>query len=193
MNAATLRGMTHLLFESPLQLLVAELGVALVLVWWLRRSAGSARRPLIGYLVLAVALLVIQKLVVTDPEKIRTVAEELARAVDFGQMEIIRGHLAEDFAAWGLDRSEFVDFVHDRLEVYRVDEVWIGGTELAIDRDVGRIEFAARARVSTDQMGPQPYLGRWRLTLSRVGRGWRVNRVEYLAGPGAANAIGPIY
>jgi len=193
MNAAALRGMTHLLFESPLQLLIVELGGALVLIWWLRRSGGSAGRPLIGYLVLGLGLLAVQKLVVTDAEKIRTVVYELGRAVDFGRMEVLRAHLADDFAAWGLDRDGFVDHVYDSLETYRVDEVWVGGFELDIDADVGRIEFTARARVGTVELGPQPYMGRWRLTLGRAGREWLVSRVEYLSGPGAANAALPIH
>ena len=182
--------MTHLLFESPLKLVIIELAIALVLLWWVRRSARPAGRLLIGYLLLAAGLLLVQALVVTDAEKIRRVTREMARAVDFGKVEVIQTHLADDFATWGYDRDEFGEFVYEQLEVYRVDEVWVGGAELQVDGAQAGIEFTARARVGTNETGLQPYLGRWRLTLRREGSKWLVTRVENLAGPGAPSGAG---
>ena len=183
--------MSHVLFESPLKLVVIELGVGLVLLWWVRRWARPAGRLLVGYLVLAVGLLVVQALVVTDAEKVRRVTRELARAVDFGEIELIRAYLADDFASWGYDRDGFVEFVYGRLEVYQVDEVWVGGAELRIEGVRAQIEFTARGRVGTNETGLQPYLGRWRLRLRREAGKWVVTRVEYLAGPGVPSGAGP--
>jgi hypothetical protein len=181
----------HLLLESPLKLAILELAVALVLLWLVRRRAWPAARVLGGYLLLCVALLAVQYVVVTDAEKIRRVMHEMADAVDFGHVEVIESHLADDFVAWRYDREQFMELVHQHLETYRIDEVWVGGEEIQIERDQAQIEFTARARIGTEELGSQPYMERWRMTLRPEGEEWRVTRVENLGWQGAPSVFQP--
>ena len=183
--------MGNILLESPLKLVIFELAGALALIWWVRRSARPAGRLLGGYLALCVALLAVQALVVTDAEKIRRITRELADAVDFGRVAVIRAHLADDFAAWGHDRDGFMEMVYRELETYRVDDVWVGGAELQIGREQGQIEFTARARVGTEETGLHPYMERWRLAFRREGKTWLVTQVENLGWPGAPTGARP--
>jgi hypothetical protein len=183
--------MESILLESPLKLVILELAGILVLIWWVRRSVRPAGRWLGGYLALCAALLAVQALVVTDAEKIRRITREIAEAVEFGRINVIRAHLADDFAAGGYDRDGFMDLVYRRLETYRVEGVWVGGAELQIGPDDARIDFTARARVGTEETGLQPYMERWRLGFRRDGKTWLVTGVEDLGMPGLATGVRP--
>ena len=67
----------------------------------------------------------------------------------------------------------------------------VGGEELQIEGDEARIEFTARVRVGTEELGSQPYMERWRMTLRPEGETWRVTRVENLGWQGAPSVFQP--
>jgi hypothetical protein len=183
--------LVHVLLESPLKLVIVELAAALILIAVYRRLASPPRWLLPAAAVAAVALLVVQRAVETDAEHIRRVVREMGRAVDDGDADALRAHLADEFAAWGRAKDDFVDFVYQQLEYYRVDEVRTGGFDLHRRGDAATVEFTARARVSSPELPVYPYVSRWRLEMVRRGEDWLVTRVEELGGPGGASrAVG---
>ncbi len=60
-----------------------------------------------------------------------------------------------------------------------------------VQADLARVEFTARARVHVDELGIQPYLGRWRLDLRRDEDAWKLIAATELNGPAAAMPLPP--
>ena len=182
--------MTYVFLESPLVLILLELAVGLILLYVAQRIAVP-RWILPAFFLLAVALLAVQHLVVTDAEAIRALTRELAGAVDRGDVDTLRRHLHDEFDYRGLNRNRFADLVYQQLQTYGVDEARVAGFEMEIEADLARVEFTARARVHVDELGIQPYLGRWRLDLRRDDDAWKLITATELNGPAAAMPLPP--
>ncbi len=182
--------MTYVLLESPLVLIVLELAVGLVLLYVAQRIAVP-RWILPAFFLLAVGLLAVQHFVVTDAEAIRALTRELAGAVDRADVDTFRGYLHDEFDYRGLNRNRFADLVYQQLQTYGVDEARVGGFEMEIEGDLARVKLTARARIQMDDVGIQPYLGRWRLDFRRDKDTWKLIAATELNGPAAAMPLPP--
>ncbi len=175
-----------LLLESWLKLLIAELVIGLVLLAVCRRLARVPRWLLPGALFVGVGRFVLQALVETPAEHMRRVVRTVARAVDFGQLDVVSTHLSPRFAAWGYDRNGALEYVRAQLDHYRVDEVRVSAFRIEREGDRAVVEFRGRARVSSEQSPVYPYLARWRVEMVREDNAWRITSADEVAGPGGA-------
>jgi hypothetical protein len=164
------------LFES-LPALGAILGVALfvLLVYW--RRSGKARALLIG-LGIAVVLLAMQALVVTNRERAARVLTGIERDIRASRTDALAAALAPNFESQGLGRDEFVAYARRQLAKVRVRwlERWeLNVTEAEADRFVASVTYLAD--VSVEGMSGTPRSS-WRFVFVRTPAGWRISGIE---------------
>ncbi len=166
-----------ILFESPLYLMPLLLvGEFVLLRRWATRQTPNARRAVVGGLVVAALLLLMQHLVVTEREKLIGLCNELAAAAVKGDVDGIGGHISDRFAAEGLDRDGFLDYVRRGLTAVEVRSARLSGFEISIeDGRLAKVLFNASARVygaAEGLGGSRP--SRWELHFEKTGDCWRV-------------------
>lgn len=165
-----------LLFES-LPALGAFLGVVLfvLLVYWRRSGKG---RPLLIGLGVAVVLLVVQALVVTQREQAARVLTRVERDIRASRADALADALAPDFESQGLRRDEFVTYVRRQLSKVRVR--WLDRWELTTE-DAGPDRFTAVvtyvAEVAVEGMSGIPRSS-WNIVFVRTPAGWRIAGIE---------------
>lgn len=174
-----------LLFES-VAALAAVLGVALfvLLVHWRRSRRG---RPLLIGLGLAVVLLVLQALVVTQREHASRILAQIEADIVRAQTDALAESLAPDFDADGRDRDAFLARVRQWMQ--RVDVRWLDRLHLRIEqRAADRFVVSAsyRAEVMFDQIGGASR-SRWALTFTRTADGWKIVDIQPLFIEGISN------
>ena len=174
-----------LFFERAL-LLAAILAVGVVILlfrWANRRDRASVRAVLIGLGLLVFAPSV-SLLVVTDREEIMTACDQLARAVDAGDLGAIHDALAPELTAASLDRAAFLERVERALTRFRVDQPRLWGFEIELGpsgRAVAEFSASAQIRAAEGVWDRLPTM--WKLALRREGQRWRVTRIESLPVP----------
>ena len=174
-----------LLFESPWLLLpvLVVIQSVLIAVWWWRRGRAWARIVWIGLGGIP-ALLLVSTLVVTPRERIAALCRDLAALVDEGDVAAIGRHLASDFEADGLDRSEFLDRAEHTLTRYHVDDARLGSIDVVFPRPKeGVAVFDAVCRIHSVDAYFDRLTSRWRVTYRRGGQLWLVTKIEPLPTP----------
>lgn len=173
---AGMNWLTWVLFES-LPVLGGILGVVLfvLLVYW--RRSGKARPLLIG-LGVAVVLLAVQALVVTNRERAARVLTAIEHDVRASRTDVLAAALAPEFESQGLGRDEFVTYVRRQLANVRIR--WIERWELTIsDAQADRFVASATylADVAAEGMSGTPRSS-WRFEFVRTPAGWRIAQLE---------------
>jgi hypothetical protein len=177
--------LTWFLFES-VATLGAVLGVVLfvLLVHW-RRTGQS--RPLLVGLGVALTLLVIQTLVVTQREHAERILEPIEKELVASRADALAAALAPDFDADGLDRDGFLAYVRQQLQSVKVRWLERWALQLA-EADAER--FVATATYSADVAG-YSYVGSmqsvWALTFVRTSDGWKIAAIRPLNIAGLEN------
>lgn len=174
-----------LLFERPLLLVPALAVIQLVLigVWSNRRTDLSRRIMVAGFLVFAL-LVVVQKLVVTDRERIEEHCHALARAVQRGDVPAVGRLVADDFLSeQGGNRSpwnkkRFLDLLQQLLTRYDIEEADLKNVQVEVEGDRGVARFAAVCRVVTPEAIEYPPLSTWEVTFGRRDSLWRVVEIR---------------
>lgn len=164
--------MIWLLFES-LAALSAVLGTLLfvLLVYW--RRTGRPRPLLVG-LGVAVVLLLVQALVVTQRERAAQALDRIAADLLRSRVDALAQSLATDFDAGGRDRTEFTGLVRAKLD--QVSIRWLERTGLRVvesGRDRFTVAASYLAEVRADQYDGT-FTSRWALTFIRTPDGWRI-------------------
>lgn len=181
----TMSAMIWFFFESALAL-AAVLGVALfvLLVYW--RRGGSARPLLVG-LAVAIALLVMQRLVVTQREQAGRILKSIEMDITASRTAALAAALAPDFDADGLDRDEFLALVHRQLEHVKVR--WVDRWRLEV-RESEAERFVVEAVYMADitaEIYSGAASGSWSVTFVRTPTGWKIACVQPLRIEGMSN------
>ena len=177
--------LTWFLFES-VAALGAVLGVVLfvLLVYW-RRTGQS--RPLLVGLGVALTLLVIQALVVTQREHAEHILEPIEKELVASRTDALAAALAPDFDADGLDRDGFLAYVRRQLQSVKVRWLERWALQLA-EADAER--FVATATYTADVAGSS-YVGSmesvWAFTFVRTDDGWKIATIRPLSIAGLEN------
>ena len=182
----TMSVLTWFFFES-VPALAAVLGVALfvLLVYW--RRSGRARPLLVG-LAVAAALLLIQRLVVTQREQAGRILKAIETDIVASRTAAMAAALAPDFDADGLDRDAFLVLVRRQLEHVKVR--WVDRWRLEV-RESAAERFVVEA-VYTADITAEVYSGTasgsWSITFIRSPAGWKIAcvrplRVEDMSNP----------
>lgn len=170
-------GVTWLLFESP-----AGLGVCLglmlfgLLVHW-RRTLKP--RPLLVGMAVALVLLIVQKVVVTQREHAGLILDAIQADLLASRPDAIERSLHDPFTAGEMDRDDFVRLVREKLRTVKI--YTLSRSELTVTNG-GPGEFAVEAafvsRVSVGEFGQYPIPTRWMLRFVRDGERWKIRQIE---------------
>jgi hypothetical protein len=170
--------LTWFLFES-VAALGAVLGVVLfvLLVYW-RRTQRS--RPLLVGLGVALALFVIQAVMMTQREHAVRILEPIEKELVASRVDALAAALAPEFDAEELDRDGFLAYVRRQLELVKVR--WLDRWALKLtEADSDR--FVATATYVADISG-YSYVGGvesvWTLTFVRTPDGWKIAAIRPL-------------
>ncbi len=172
-----------IMFESPWALVPILVFIELVLlqIWQWRRSVLTGRLAA-GGLAAIPLLIVLQVVVVTDAERIRSLCRRMAAAVGRGDIPGLGGHIADGFHAeirgetWG--KTELLAGAKRALTRWDVQEERLGGFEIDLEDDEARVNLRATCRLITE-MGIIPrHVSFWRLTLRRTNGSWEVVHVK---------------
>jgi len=163
-------------FES-LPALAAVLFTAnfVLLVYW-RRS--GRHRPLLVGVTLALALLIIQALVVTRREHARHVLTAIEKDVLASRRDHLAAAFAPSFTAGRMTRDEFLDYVG--RQYHRVHVRQLNCSELRV-KESRPDEFVVAVAYQGD-ITVGDYVGwvrtRWDVTFVRTAAGWQIARLQ---------------
>ena len=149
-----------------------------LLVVWSRRRTERARRIMLAGFVVGPLLVLIQWLVVTEAERLRSTCEALAEAVRDADVPAFERHLAADFSFDGpqlgrsLDKAATCERLEQQLKRYRIENPRLGSFEIEVTGGRAVVHLTARCRVvSADEIEPT-VVSDWELTFERVGKRW---------------------
>ncbi|HOB73511.1 MAG TPA: nuclear transport factor 2 family protein [Phycisphaerae bacterium] len=171
--------LTRVLFES-LPWLLFFCGVAVVVAVAVHRTRGTraSRRGIWITLAVCAALVVLQKVVVTDHEALEQVVRTMARAVDQGDVGTIGEYIDTGFRLGNDGRDEFLGSVSRTLEVYQVDEPRIFDVKTKVEGDEAVVTFGAFCDVRHGSDVQNDFPTRWQLHFVRRGGRWLLDRID---------------
>jgi hypothetical protein len=178
-------GLTWLFFESPAAL-GACLGLMLfgLLVYW-RRTLKP--RPLLVGLAIALVLLIVQKVVVTQREHAGLILDSIQADLLASRADAIERSLHDPFSAGRMDRDEFLRLVREKLRTVKI--ITLSRSELAVTkREAGAFEVEAAfvSRVNIGELGQYPIPTRWMLRFVQDGERWKIRQIEPISLGGRA-------
>lgn len=179
-----MNALRYILLESPLWLILIALIAELIVLWLHQRRGWTSWRPPFIVPAVAVLLLVVQWLVVTDHEALRNLTRRLANAVDASDLNAFMQDIDADFRLGEMTRAALSERMHAILERTQIEQAGVGAFEITVNGDTAAVAFRARARFEAGEAGIREYVGRWRLDCVRRDAGWRVRGLEHVGSPG---------
>lgn len=172
--------MTHILFESPLMLLIGVVLMLAVLatIWWFRPGRTTGWMA-VGGMLLAVALLILQQVVVTDRERIRLLLDDIALAVDAERLAEVEAALADDCDIDGMDKQRILSELASAFEQSEFDEIKIVRADITVDGDAAAAVVRVHGRVRAPDWPYDYNLTSWEVQFVRSERGWLVHRAHH--------------
>ena len=125
------------------------MGQYVLLVIWLRRRTPRARRAALIGLVVCIAAPVLQKLVVTNRERLRMVCQALVDATEKGDMEALGEHIAAAFDVRGIDRDALLAAADRTLSYFHIENAILGKVETEVTGSRATASFSARCNLIT--------------------------------------------
>ncbi len=173
--------MTEILFESPFWLGIVLAPVLFVLwgLWYRTRTPRAARVLLVG-LVIMPLLFALQRLVVTDREKLQLTTTRLSNAVGRHDIDAIV-ELVEPNARFDgrFSRQDFRDHLVMLLEKYSVDNPTVGGFVIELAGDRATVRCSSMCHVERPNWaGTVP--SSWELKFQLFERGWLITDLRPL-------------
>lgn len=188
----------ELLFESlPMLLVLVAILLAAALAVHRRRASRASRRGLLITAAVCAGLIVMQALVVTDHEAIRATIQDLAKAVDAGDVAGIGDRLDEAFTFRSRSKSAFLDDVDRTLQRWRIDEVSVGGYRIEITGDQAEVNFRAHCDLRGEQHEQSGLPSFWKVRMVRRAADWKLlgidsGKVSLLPGQGGLDVLSEI-
>ena len=136
-------------------------------------------------------MLLATHLIITPRERIITICRDLANAVESADLSAIGRHLAADFEAADLDRSEFLERVERTLTRFDVIEPHLRKLDVVFPGDGvwhwsatgATVTFNVLCRIDSTEGYVDRLPSRWRLTLRKRRDRWEATKVETLPVP----------
>lgn len=156
----------------------------ILLVYW-RRS--NRPQPLLIGLGVAVLLLVLQAVVVTQREHAIRILTPIERDFVDGRVDALAAQLAPGFQAGSMDVEEFVDYAQRGLQAVHVRDLTRERVEIERSEGDRFVALAAyRGLIETGSFGGL-YPSRWSLTFVKTDNGWMIGDIEPVSLPGLEN------
>jgi hypothetical protein len=168
----------RLLFEDLSLLLMAEFAVLMIVLAVHRRRMTPRTRQVVWMtLGLCAALILLNKLVVTDAEKIVDAVRTMALAVDEGNVPVVADGLDSEFRYHQWDKAGFVGELNRKLQEWRIDEVDVGRFEIEISGSTAKVCFRASCDWKGASESQTGVTSDWTQEWVRRPDGWKLRRI----------------
>ena len=166
------------LFEDPFYLYATLVFVALAMagVWHARRSRAWLVALAVTVL-LAAAVFVTEKLVVTDREQIRRALTEIARHIEAANLDGVWEYLDEDLSGAYGDRDDAVESGRNTLRVYKIKSLRYVNPRVSVQGDRAEVRVTTVIDFEVRGTGGGTAL-KWRLGWVKRPGGWRIREVD---------------
>ncbi|MBI3462454.1 MAG: hypothetical protein HY000_05250 [Planctomycetes bacterium] len=174
----------HLFAENvwPLIWLIALAELVLLIA-----MVGTGRGRLLVWMgvlaALAVLLLLLEWLLVTDRERVDGIVNQMAKAVRNGDIDGLLNHLAPQCHFGDMNREGVRQLASSVIHEFEIDRVTVGDrkTQVFPHRKQATAEFLAVVRGKQAKVEFAPYASRWILTFHQDPAGqWQVVEIERL-------------
>ena len=147
----------------------------LAMAWHLRRTPRSAAALGVGIAV-AVLLLAVQKIVVTDREAIDRTVRRLAVAVETKDFEAVAQLIDDDFGTDGREQADLIPAIKATLTRFEIEGARLHAMKIDVSEDHATVKFGVLCRLRFNGFD-RPSTSRWSLGLVRRDAGWRVREI----------------
>ena len=172
--------------ENPWPVLLLLAFVELVLIIIMKvKGQGVWLKLAFGVPVLALVLLVVELLIVTDREAVKADVRAMAEAVRVEDADAILSHICRDYDDGRFTYESLRTNVASLLDMVELESVWLFYDEVRRLRD-GRMVARFRA-VTTGRASGVPYSShpsRWQVYYQQCGGQWKVCQIEPLEAQG---------
>jgi hypothetical protein len=171
--------MRYVLFENPYILItiLAIVEYILLVAWMRRRTPGAKRAALIG-LLLCVAVPIMQQLVVTHQEQLRTACETMVEAAEQGDVATIAQRVAAGFAVRDIDRERFLRGVENALTRWHIEDASMGNVQIEVTGNRAAVTFNVTCRVIATEEVVTGVVSAWTTTFELIDGQWMLIAVE---------------
>lgn len=170
--------LTTVLFESFTWLFFFCLvAMAMALATHRRRMTARTRRGLLVTGLVCVLLLIMQRLVVTDRERLEQAVEAMAKAVDQGDVGGIGEYVADNMQWRSGGRQQFIEDVTNRLISTNIDAARISQFEAKVEGDSATVTFMAVCDIRDPQATQANVPSHWKLHFVRSAGRWLLDQV----------------
>jgi len=174
-----MESLAEALYEDPLYIYVS-LGFAelvLAAVWHERRTRRWAL-ALLGGPILAAAVFLIARAVVTDREQIIQAIREIARDVESGGVEKLKIHLDDDFAGDFGSKDDAIRAAAGAVRTYNIKYIRVGKPVVKVSGDQATMRLATVVQFSAGGVSGQTSL-LWNVRWIKRGlKAWRIQEVD---------------
>ena len=132
---------------------------------------------------LAMLLVVLEWVLVTDRERVDAVVDQMARAVRHKDFDAVLRHLAPQCHFGGYDRERIRELADTELRDIEIDRITVSDrhTQVFPQRKQATAQFLAVVRGKQSKVEQPPYASRWMLTFHQDTTGqWQVVEIERL-------------
>ena len=165
----------HLFLESPLYLAVFSFLLLAVVLFGKRRLTGApARWSLPAVLGLIVFLFIIQRMVVTERERIQAALDDFVAAIAAPNMAGVEQAIGQTYDSEKMDRKDIIDFIGASLESVSIYDTRFSRRDVTVDGDRAEMLIVAWATIRTHGGPGEYHQGRWRIGWARENGRWKI-------------------
>ena len=173
--------------EDPWTLfLLLALAELLLVVTVKRRGQGVWLKLVIAVPIVAVGLLVLEWLIVTDREELQANVRAAARALQDEEMETFLVHFSPAYEFAGLDYETLQRWTQAFADTYKLKSTTFFWHEVKVVAGKGLVEFSVLTTGEVHGVDYGPNKSRWQLEFRREGTPpqWKISKVRVVHIPG---------
>lgn len=172
--------MQSLFFESPIKLgIFSFLLFAVVLLARTRMQSPAWRNRSLPITLLVILLLfVVQKVVVTQRERVLDRLDAFVQAIETPNATAQSNLIASDYQSEGYDKSEFLDALDRWLKRIDVYDTRYRRRDVDVSGDTAEMTLGAMATVVRNGSTGQTHFGTWHITWVRENGEWRILAIQ---------------
>jgi hypothetical protein len=176
----------ELLFESLPMLLFAELvAIGLAVAVHRRRLSKGSRRGLWITLAACGLLVILQRVVVTDHEKLELMVRGMSQAVREGDAAGFGNYVDEGFHAGNSDKRSLMATFNRELTEWQIEAPRATFLRIEVQGDAAVVRFRVVCGLKSERQSEDNVMSYWKIHCVRNGNDWKMNGVEAAElGPG---------
>lgn len=171
----------RLFLESPVHLGIFSFILLAIALYARRRYLDTFGPRLVPATLAAIALLfAIQRVVMTDRERILKSMDEFVAAIEVKDSTLVDRTLSEQYDSEEMGKAEIAGCIRGILDQVKIYDTRFHRRDVTVTDDRADMLLAARATISIDGGVGQMHWGSWRIGWRREGGVWRIIAIRPL-------------